>query len=285
MAPKRPRSPTIHDVPYGNARRPELPLEVMSLAALRRMAPPGYLARPLRPAFHQLLLPARGRWLHEVDFCRVTLTPGTLAWTRPGQVQRFELDRGVEGWLVLFTPDALDSELDAPLGPRVDLGPAAGDVAWLVERLRRFSEDLGADLGSTRTLLRHLLHALLVLLRRAAAADHDLVPVADGSVFALFRAEVERRFAKTREVQAYARFIGYSPKTLSRATQAAVGLSAKAYVDQRVVLESRRLLAHTDLSTSEIGARVGFSETTNFIKFFRREARESPSVFRARSRA
>jgi AraC-like DNA-binding protein len=62
-------------------------------------------------------------------------------------------------------------------------------------------------------------------------------------------------------------------------------MSAKAYIDRRVLLESQRLLAHTDAGTAQIAAALGFSEATNFIKFFQRATRQTPSAFRARSRA
>ena len=78
------------------------------------------------------------------------------------------------------------------------------------------------------------------------------------------------------------RYGAYSSKTLSRAARAATGLNAKEYIDQRVLLEGRRLLAHTRLSAGEIAERLGFSELTNFIKFFRRNGGESPSEFRRR---
>lgn len=293
MAPRRNRlaseTASIQKVVFGNPRRPELAIEVLALAELRRKAPAGYLARPQRPTFHELLLPTSGRCVHEVDFERVKLSPGMVAWIRPGQVQRFDLDGGLEGWLILFAADFLESGdaggFEEPVGPRIDLGGAADDVAWLVERLRRFSEDRTADLISTRQLLHHLLHALLIVLRRCAKPDDREERAFHGDVFSLFRREVERRFATTRKVQDYARIIGYSSKTLDRATQAATGLGTKAYINQRVLLEAQRLLAHTDATTVQIASLLGFSEPTNFVKFFQRGARESPSAFRARSRS
>jgi AraC-like DNA-binding protein len=130
------------------------------------------------------------------------------------------------------------------------------------------------------SILRHLLHAFLLILRRRARSSQTQYPASARAVFTLFRNEVEQRFAKTRRIEDYERIIGYSAKTLSRAAQAATGLSAKEYIDQRVLLEGRRLLAHTQLSTGEVAQQLGFSELTNFVKFFRRNGGESPSEFR-----
>ena len=70
-------------------------------------------------------------------------------------------------------------------------------------------------------------------------------------------------------------------RTLTRASLAVTGRTAKQVVDDRVALEARRLLACTPLSVAEIGRRLGFPEPTNFGRFFHREVGESPGAFRA----
>ena len=103
--------------------------------------------------------------------------------------------------------------------------------------------------------------------------------------FRRFRAAVERDFAHTRRVSAYARALGYSPRTLSRATRAVAGLGAKEFVDRRVILEAKRLLAHTDSSSALIAAQLGFADATNFTKFFHQRTGTAPGAFRASVRS
>ena len=217
----------------------------------------------------------------EVDFERVPLDRSAVAWVRPGQVVRFDLHAAVEGWILMFTAESLDAGVaDDLVAARVELGIAGEDVGWLLERLRRVSEQDAQE--ERRPLLHHLLHALLLVLRRCARSSTRPGPSSTRAIFTLFRNEVEQRFATTRRVEDYERRIGYSSKTLSRAARAATGLNAKEYIDQRVLLEGRRLLAHTRLSAGEVAQRLGFSELTNFIKFFRRNSGESPAEFRRR---
>ncbi len=276
-----PSTPSIQAIGYKNPRDPDLPVEVISLAELRLKAPAGFLASPRRPMFHQVHVVTEGHLELEVDFERVPLDRSAVAWIRPGQVLRFDLHAGVGGWLLLFTPEFLDASVDdEPAGSRVELGSAVKDVAWLLERLRRVSEEEAYE--ERRPFLRHLLHAFLLVLRRRARSSTTQCPSSARAVFTLFRNEVEQRFATTRRIEDYERIIGYSSKTLSRAARAATGLNAKQYIDQRVLLEGRRLLAHTRLSAGEIAQQLGFSELTNFIKFFRRNGGESPSEFRRR---
>jgi AraC-like DNA-binding protein len=111
----------------------------------------------------------------------------------------------------------------------------------------------------------------------AAATPPDL----EAGIFGRLIREVEQGFARTRRVEEYAARLGCSVRTLTRACLAATGRSAKQVIDDRVALEARRLLACTQLPVAEVGQRLGFTEPTNFGRFFQREVGCSPGAFRA----
>jgi len=62
------------------------------------------------------------------------------------------------------------------------------------------------------------------------------------------------------------------------------GLSAKRVLTDRLVLEAKRLLVHTDLTAAAIAGQLGFSEPTNFNRFFVRGTTFTPTVFRRSQR-
>ncbi|MFE3830428.1 helix-turn-helix domain-containing protein [Streptomyces sp. NPDC059092] len=93
-----------------------------------------------------------------------------------------------------------------------------------------------------------------------------------------------RDFTRARDVGHYARALGYSPRTLTRAAVAAAGVGAKEFIDRRVVLEGKRLLAHGDEPVAGIGARLGFLDTSNFVKYFVQRTGTTPTTFRSRYR-
>ncbi|MFH8347092.1 helix-turn-helix domain-containing protein [Streptomyces sp. NPDC018045] len=102
--------------------------------------------------------------------------------------------------------------------------------------------------------------------------------------FLRFRDAVERGFTRSRRVEDYARALGYSPRTLSRATTAATGVGAKEFIDRRVVLEAKRLLAHGDQTAARIAVRLGFADAANFAKFFQHRTGSTPISFRTEVR-
>jgi AraC-like DNA-binding protein len=81
-------------------------------------------------------------------------------------------------------------------------------------------------------------------------------------------------------VEDYARILGYSGRTLARATLANSGLSAKEFIDRRVVLEAKRLLAHGEETAARISDHLGFVTASQFSKYFAQRTGRSPIEFR-----
>ncbi|WP_327293736.1 MULTISPECIES: helix-turn-helix transcriptional regulator [unclassified Streptomyces] len=243
---------------------------------------------PLRPAFHQLI-GARARPLRVwVDFVEHDLEPGSWLWIRPGQVQRFGPDLvRADGVIVLFQPGFLPpaavsaSHMDPPYEQR-PLTPEGPDAESVRRALDHLAYEYGAlaslPLESHAEVLRALLSVLAI--RLAVVRDPAPRPTAASETFRRFHAAVERDHAVSRRVEDYATALGYSPRTLTRATLAATGRTAKQYVDDRVLLEAKRLLQHSGLTATEVTVRLGFSDASDFGKFFRLRTGVTPGAFR-----
>ena len=264
-------------------------LEVMTLADLRGRAADRMGAefmRPLRPHFHHLVALQRGRLRQTVDFTGYDLEPGTWLWVRPGQVQQWGDLTGADGTLVIFEQGFLAPATSAhakdPHGAVVRVPTEADQKALRTATIaleREFHTPGRLPLETHLAILRHLLSVVVLNLAQLGASPGGPAPQAT-QTFLRFRGEVETRFASTRRLEDYARTLGYSTRTLSRASMDAGGVGAKEYIDRRVLLEARRLLAHGDQPAAKIAVRLGFSSATNFGKFFHQRTGTSPLAFR-----
>jgi AraC-like DNA-binding protein len=256
----------------------------LSARAAKRMG--ADITRPQRPRFHHLLALRRGRLRQMVDFTGYDLEPGTWLWTRPGQVQQWGDLASADGTLIIFEQGFLDpatsARLDDPDGLVVRV-PAEADQEALnaatVALEREFCTPDRLPLETHLAILRHLLSVIVLNLAQLGASPSGPAPQAT-EAFLRFRDAVETRFASTRRLEDYAQTLGYSTRTLSRATTDAAGVGAKEYINRRVVLEAKRLLAHGDQPAANIAARLGFSSSTNFGKFFHQRTGKSPLAFR-----
>ncbi|MEU3620543.1 AraC family transcriptional regulator [Streptomyces sp. NPDC006872] len=283
----------IADIGFASAVGTPTGVEIMSLAELRERAAVHMgragLRVPQRPTFHHLITLSSGSLWHTVDFTGYALEPGSWLWIRPGQVQQWgDLD-DAEGTLVLFEDDFLEpatvaaARMDDPYAPALQV-PDPEDrhaLEMAVNHLSlEFQEWHGISLEAHVAVLRHLLAVLVLRLSQRIAPVGSPAPD-PGETFVDFRDAVERDFTRTRRLEDYAQALGYSPRTLSRAALAGAGVGAKEFIDRRVVLEAKRLLAHGNQSAARIAAQLGFTSATNFSKFFHQRTGQSPIAFRS----
>ncbi|MDX3750746.1 helix-turn-helix transcriptional regulator [Streptomyces sp. AK08-02] len=278
----------IRELPFAAPVGTPAGVEVLSLAELCHRVPAERLVVPLRPDFHHLITLTGGTLRHTVDFTAYALEPGSWLWVRPGQVQQWGDLTGADGTLILFQQDFLDpattvrARVEDPHAPVLRRCPPDIDAA-----LRLATEHLAAEFRALGQLplevhtaaLRHLLSVLVLRLAHLTTPAGGHAPEPDAT-WPRFRDAVERDFARTRRVEDYARALGYSARTLSRATLAATGLGAKEFIDRRVVLEAKRLLVHSEVTAAGISDRLGFSSATHFSKYFHQRTGQTPIAFR-----
>jgi len=202
----------------------------------------------------------------------------------PEVVQQFRVDRRVDAFCLLIEPDFV-REAGAVLSPMLaEPGFALGDARdGTRDELLALADQLAAEQARPLdahqpALMEALLRAVLLRLERLVHAGTPPVPE-----LARFFTILERDFARTRAVAHYAKQAGLSPRRLGELLVAQAGKSTKQVIDDRVLLEHKRLLAHTQLSVKELAERTGFDEPTNLVKFFRQRTGQTPLEFRAGS--
>jgi AraC-like DNA-binding protein len=263
--------------------------------------------------FYMLICVTEGWCVQIVDFEPVSCSVGTLLALRPGQAHNFGSDEGWNGWIILFRPEILLPAMSVSndLGLVFDLDRLPKSLTLDADELNRASdaivrmrddslidtssrsglstldrnagtETLTADVNA---LLRYQFYAFVTWL----AVIHGKRPSQDhqhsGALqrFNRFQELVEQQFSEKSQISDYAKQLGCTEKSLTRATRIAVGMSAKAFLSRRLNLEAKRLLAHTDLPVGAIAEKLGFQEATHFSKFFKRETNCTPKEFRLRS--
>lgn len=258
-----------------------LPLELLTFAQLRAMDHAGRRRRPQRPSFHVVALVEAGCGAHRADFVNQPLRPQTVVHLRPGVVHQWSNVDTIDGLLILFTPAAADVEL-------ISTGATSSTRQLATEEwtlIRAAAAHLQAEcvdahrssVPQASVILRHTLTALVL---RADAGASTVTSADHQPVFRAYRTAIEKHFRQWRHVSEYASALGYSPRTLSRATLSATGVSAKRFLDERVTLEAKRLLAHTEMTIAQCAHALGFSQAANFTTFFATHTGQPPSQWR-----
>ena len=127
-----------------------------------------------------------------------------------------------------------------------------------------------------------LLQLFLIYCNNSSQLDATQIDEDNSGICILrdFKQLVEENFNKWHKVKEYASEIHISPKHLSQTVKNITGKVAKDHIQDRIVLEAKRLMLHTDLTIKEVAYSTGFEEPLHFSGFFRKQVGVSPSQFR-----
>lgn len=78
----------------------------------------------------------------------------------------------------------------------------------------------------------------------------------------------------------YADKINTSPQNLNAACRKAADKSASEVLAEFITSEAKRLLLYTNMSVSEISFALGFTDSSHFVKYFKRFTGQTPQLFR-----
>jgi AraC-like DNA-binding protein len=95
-----------------------------------------------------------------------------------------------------------------------------------------------------------------------------------------FRKLVAQHFAAHKEVAYYASNLNITPKYLSEVLQVELGKSAKAFIDEFVMMEAKSLLKQTTMSIQEIWNCLGFEDASHFTRTFKKLSKITPTEYR-----
>ncbi|MEO5760830.1 MAG: helix-turn-helix domain-containing protein [Vicinamibacteria bacterium] len=241
-------------------------------------------------AFYEIFLVTKGRGRIALDGKAYALSPGDLFFTRPGQPRQWSTD-GLDGLCLFFTSDFVEEFFRDPLflftlpyfhhdgaDLRLHLGPK--QTSLMSARLQAMKREVEGLRSDSPHALRAALYQTLIELARLYT-ERTGETVRENPTAVRLRLLIERHFRDVHQPQGYARRLRITVGHLNQLARRHLGRSAGIVIRERIALEAKRQLAHTDTSAAEIGYALGFRDPAYFARFFKREVGVSPSAFRA----
>lgn len=104
----------------------------------------------------------------------------------------------------------------------------------------------------------------------------------DSDLIREFNFLVENNFKQKHNLAEYAELMHKSSKTISNIFSKIGSKSPSQYIQERKMLEARRLLQSSDMQIKEIAYEVGYEDIQSFSRFFKNKEGISPSKFKER---
>jgi AraC family transcriptional regulator, transcriptional activator of pobA len=230
---------------------------------------------------------------HLVDFKPIKIKPNALLFLNKDVIHRFDNKEKVKGKVLLFTDSFFcKTESDTnflrqsilfndllEVSP-IEIQSESKQFNQLLQLMTAEIQVLTDDYQTN--ILQKLLHSFLLFAEREKRKQKftQIKKGANLDYVMLFKDMLEIDFKTQKQVSYYAKKIIITEKRLNQATTKIVGKTPKEIIDDRVLLEAKRILAHSNESIKEIAYQLGFEEPTNFIKYFKKHTSVTPTEFR-----
>ena len=269
-----------------NNKQTALGVEIVDLSKIMTLKEKALKAHRLN--FYQILIITKGRGIHEVDFQQIAYSENTVIPVAMGQVQRFSLNPNLAGYAILFTPDFLIKEnLDYSylfdftiflhtINPISSIANQA--VYTLIDEM--ISEQQKKLEFNTTEYQRNLLKNFLIQIERNKRQRTYIVCNDSLELFLKFRKLLEENVNYKIRVVDLCEQLNISEKQLNGSIKLYQHTTAKRYIDDRILLEIKRLLVYSTLSIKEIAYEIGFEDPTNFTKYFKTRMKMLPTEYR-----
>jgi len=150
--------------------------------------------------------------------------------------------------------------------------------------LNIFIEELNTQDNIQNAMLIMLLKRLIITITRLARSKYIPDPKLHDQrldVFRKFNIFVEGHFRTEHSVNYYARLLNKSPKTLSNIFSLYNNKTPLQVIQERIIIEAKRLLYYTGKSVKQITYELGFEDPAYFSNFFKKHTSSSPLEFRS----
>lgn len=284
----------IKQIKFDNKTNPRSYFEVLSFEDLLKRKLDHDIFKNHIVNFYIILFFTKGEGYHTIDFTDYKYRKGTILLIRKDQIHRFFRSTNVGGHLLLFTEDFIVSHLNRLEAlkslqlfnellsfPKIELEGNKGEfsnfrtLVHQIEAESHFKDEYST--GITRSAL----HMIITKLYRIKAQNGELFSKKKYlEEFLAFQALVEQNCFESKKVKDYALQLGCSSKTLNNVVQQVVNKTAKIFIDEIAIVQIKRLLISTNQPIKEIAYTAGFTDPTNFYKYFKKYIGSSPEVFR-----
>ncbi len=250
------------------------------------------LENPHRLDFYVFVFYTKGESKHLIDFSWHKVKKGTLVYLTEGQVNAFKFKEKLKGFAILFTKDYLNRQLNKiPKEALVclftpNLFPSTFNIPedtntenylnLLYQEYKKSNDD------SSQYYIIDSLYAIIFAKIEQLKKHNVLYPSESNklSLFLKFENLLEKEYQTSRNADFYAEKLNITYQHLNNLCKEVVNLSTKQFIDEFIILEAKRKLINSDIKSSQLAYSMGFEESTNFVKYFKKHTSQTPNQFK-----
>lgn len=242
--------------------------------------------------FNMMVFYTKGTSKHLVDFIEYDVFENTIMYLSKGQVNAFRFNDSLDGYIILFTQDYFKNQLhrlpkneiirlfaSSIFSPQIQI-PENSNIKNYIKLF--FQEFIILENTFNKgSILSDLFAILVSKLEELKQYQTTHIPNSNKlETFIQFKTLVKSNFKESRNAQFYASKLNITYKHLNIICKEILGTTAKSYIDEFIILEGKRNLTNSSIKSNELAYLLGFTEPTNFVKYFKKHTKLTPNEFK-----
>jgi len=249
--------------------------------------------KPHSHNFYLCVLFTEGTGTHEIDFNSYDIKPGRVFFLKPGQTHFWKFETEPQGFICFHSQEFYELKfLDHKLQtfpffysnqnpPFVELPPKK--LEELNQKFQdAYSEYLQTHLFKALKIV-NLINHIYIELARAYIVNVNLEKLNSfnySNTLETLERLINIHFYKEKFPKFYADQLNISTKHLNRVVKQTIQKTTSQLISERIILEAKRLMAHSSGNLANIAYTLEFSDYAYFSKFFKSKTGMTPLEFR-----
>lgn len=244
---------------------------------------------PHKHDFYLTVLFTKGTGKHEVDFESFDIVPGMLFMLKPGQMHYWVLSDDVEGYVFFHSKEFYDDGYtNSGINDFDFFGSFQNPSVMILEgdslqKILLLLNEMVKEYNNDQALKWQKIRAMINLVYIEIARNYSSIYFTENERYLLkvrqFERLVEQSFKEIKRVKEYADQLYVSEKHLNRIIKNCLNKTTSQLINERVILEAKRMLMNTENSVGYIAEELGFSDSSYFIRFFKKQTGFTPLHF------
>lgn len=245
-----------------------------------------HIDKPHKHDFFIIVLFDRARGNHNIDFRDYPIGDRQVHVLFPGQVHRWDIEPKTTGYQLMihrnfferFAPYFRFSSTNYRNHPVIPLTDHSFQL--LEYEFDAIRDELNADHSLPEVISARAAVIAAIVSKAAENIFTDFKVYQSNPRLAKFNMLIDQFYKEQKLVTFYASKLHISANYLNILCKKNLKISATQLIQQRVLLEAKRLLQSTELSIKEIAFELGFVDHAYFSNFFKSQAGFTPTEFR-----
>ncbi len=251
------------------------------------------VGRPFIYNFYGIFIINKGTGKIASDLEITPFSKGSIIFFQPNQVREWiDVSADFNGYLLLFENEFIESFFrDSLFMYRFQLfqnnqsAILRCDDRFLSEHLHiceKIKIELDHLQDDSHHYIRSLLYNILIQMNREYVRGHDLsVNLYQDNTLLRLRKLLEENINAKLRIEDYASLLNISRSQLNRAIKKTLGKPASKVIRERLLTQIKSELLYSEKNISEIAYDLGFSDHSNFVRFYKKLTGQTPSEFRS----